>query len=69
MSVKESRLVKDDLHPNMAHNHFTGPWEVVNNVRGLMHIFRLGGRRVRQRTVAATKMKSIHRRTAAFVRR
>lgn len=43
-----SKLVKDGLHPKLAHDHFQGPWKVGNTVReGLVYTVRLDRRRVR----------------------
>lgn len=61
--VKEadSTLHRDGLHPKLAHDHFTGPWEVINVVReGLSFTVRLHGRQIRQRSVAASDIKPFH---------
>ena len=63
--VKESAstLYRDGVHPKLAHDHFTGPWKVVNVVRaGLSFTVRLHGRHVRQRTVVASDMKQFYSR-------
>lgn len=63
--VKESAstLYRDGVHPKLAHDHFTGPWQVVNVVReGLSFTVRLHGRQIPQRTVAATDFKPFHSR-------
>ena len=60
-----STLHRDGVHPKLAHDHFTGPWNVVNVVRaGLSFTIRLHGRQIRQRTVAAlpTSSRSTRRR-------
>lgn len=58
-----STLHSGGVHPNLAHDHFAGPWQVVNVVRaGLSFTIRLNGRHIRQRMVAATDMKTFHRR-------
>eukprot|EP00752_Nemacystus_decipiens_P018499 g16585.t1 len=65
MLVRESAstLHRDGVHPKLAHDHFTGPWVVVNVVRaGLSFTVRLNGRQVRHRTVAASDMKLFHSR-------
>lgn len=54
-------LHNDGIHPKLARDHFTGPWEVMQIVRpGLSFSVRLNGRRVRQRTVAASDIKPFH---------
>jgi len=63
--VKESAstLHRDGVHPKLAHEHFTGPWEVVNvTQRGLIFTVRLNGRQVRQRNIAPSDIKPYHRR-------
>lgn len=65
MLVREASntLHQDSLHPKLAHDHFTGPWKVVNVVRDhLSFTVQLNGRRIRQRKVAATDMKPFHQR-------
>ncbi|CAB1113987.1 unnamed protein product [Ectocarpus sp. CCAP 1310/34] len=58
-----STLHRDGVHPKLAHDHFTGPWVVVNVVRmGLSFTVRLHGRQVRQRTVVASDMKQFYSR-------
>lgn len=58
-----STLYRDGVHPKLAHDHFTGPWVVVNVVRvGLSFTVRLHGRHVRQRTVAASDIKRFYSR-------
>ena len=54
-----STLHRDGAHPKLAHDHFTGPWKVVNV---LSFMVRLQGRHVRQRTVAAPDIKPFYSR-------
>eukprot|EP00752_Nemacystus_decipiens_P018520 g16605.t1 len=56
-------LYRDSLHPKLAHEHFTGPWKVVNVLLArLCFTVQLNGRRIRQRRVAAGDVKPFHRR-------
>eukprot|EP00752_Nemacystus_decipiens_P015644 g13961.t1 len=56
-------LYRDSLHPKLAHEHFTGPWKVVNVLLSrLCFTVQLNGRRIRQRRVAAGDVKPFHRR-------
>ena len=58
-----STLRRDGVHPKLAHDHFTGPWKVINVVTtGLSFTVRLHGRHVRQRTVAASDIKPFYSR-------
>lgn len=65
--VKEaaSTLHGDGLHPKLAHDHFTWPWEVVNAIRqGLSFTIRPNGRQLRQRSLTASDIKPFHFRPA-----
>ena len=58
-----STLYHNGIHPKLAHDHFTGPWKVVNVVTaGLSFMVRLQGRHERQRTVAASDIKPFYSR-------
>ena len=58
-----STLHRDGVHPKLSHDHFTGPWTVVNVVRaGLSFTVRLNGRHIRQRTVVASDIKPFYSR-------
>ena len=58
-----STLHRDGIHPKLAHDHFTGPWVVINVVReGLSFTVRLNGRHLRQRTVVASDIKPFYSR-------
>ena len=61
--VKEqvNTLHRDSHHPKLAHDHYTGPWKVINVIHErLSFTVQLNGRRVRQRKVAATDLKPYH---------
>ena len=56
-------LYRDSLHPKLAHDHFTGPWKVINVLLDrLCFTVQLNGRRVRQRRVVAADIKPFHQR-------
>jgi len=56
-------LYRDSLHPKLAHEHFTGPWKVINVLLArLCFTVQLNGRRIRQRRVAAADVKPFHHR-------
>jgi len=58
-------IYRDSLHPKLAHEHFTGPWNVVNVVLArLCFTVQLNGRRIRQRRVVAADVKPFHQRPA-----
>ncbi|CAB1114741.1 unnamed protein product [Ectocarpus sp. CCAP 1310/34] len=58
-------LYRDSLHPKLAHEHFTGPWKVVNVLpERLCFTVQMNGRRVRQRRVVAADVKPFHQRPA-----
>ena len=61
--VKEpaAALHRDSHHPKLAHDHYTGPWTVINIIHErLSFTVQLNGRRVRQRKVAAPDLKPYH---------
>ena len=54
-------LHRDSLHTKLAHDHFTGPWKVVNVLLDrLCFTVQLNGRRIRQRRVVAADVKPFH---------
>eukprot|EP00903_Cladosiphon_okamuranus_P005335 g5333.t1 len=54
-------LYRDSLHPKLAHDHFTGPWKVVNVLQErLCFTVQLNGRHIRQRRVVAADIKPFH---------
>jgi len=56
-------LHRDSYHPKLAHEHFTGPWKVINVLLDrLCFTVQLNGRRIRQRRVVAADVKPFHRR-------
>eukprot|EP00903_Cladosiphon_okamuranus_P016079 g14843.t1 len=58
-------LYRDSLHPKLAHDHFTGPWKVVNVLQErLCFTVQLNGRHIRQRRVVAADIKPFHQRPA-----
>ena len=57
-------LQKEGPHPKLAHDHFSGPWQVVEVIRpGLTFAVTLAGRQTRRRNVAATDIKPFHSRS------
>ena len=65
MATSCATLHRDGYHPKLAHNHYTGPWKIVDIIRDRMTFaVQLNGRRIRQRRVAATDVKPYRQRPA-----
>ena len=63
--VKEpvNTLHRDVYHPKLGHDHYAGPWEVINVIHDRVSFtVQLNGRRIRQRKVAASDLKPYHAR-------
>lgn len=58
-------LHRDNLHPKLATEHYTGPWKVINVLLDrLCFTVQLNGRRIRLRRVVAADVKLFHARPA-----
>ena len=59
--VKEaaSVMAREGIHNKLAHEHWTGPWEVTEVVLpGLSYIVTMYGRGIRRRRASASNIKS-----------
>ena len=63
MLVKEacSKMVQEGRHTKLAHEHWTGPWQVtVIEQPGISYQVTMSGRRIRRRTVSAAYIKAFY---------
>ena len=58
-----STLSREGVHSKLAHEHWTGSWQVVRNTRpGLSYVVHLNGRSTKKKIVSAAGIKPFHER-------
>ena len=55
-----STLSREGVHSKLAHEHWTGPWQIVRVDPGLSYAVHLNGRSIRKRMVSAADIKPFH---------